>query len=179
MVMADLVCIPAALWTAMTLKEGTPLHTSPGDSWLYVAAILSSVPVFARLGLYRAIVRFLGTRALLAVIAGVSVSVALLLIVNQLLLGKGVHISSVRDLLGARADLRRRQPFSRARADPGAATRLGSRRDLRRRVAGAQVASALLGGGPITRSRSSMTARACTAAASTASRYLAPRTCPR
>ena len=94
MVMADLVCIPAALWTAMTLKEGTPLHTSPGDSWLYVAAILSSVPVFARLGLYRAIVRFLGTRALLAVIAGVSVSVALLLIVNQLLLGKGVHIST-------------------------------------------------------------------------------------
>src|SRR5687768_2363360 len=58
MVLADLVCIPAALWTAMTLKQGTPLHASPDDSWLYLAAILSSVPVFVRLGLYRAVVRF-------------------------------------------------------------------------------------------------------------------------
>src|SRR5678815_3307557 len=50
MVLADLVCIPAALWTAMTLKQGTPLHASPDDSLLYIAAILSSVPVFVRLG---------------------------------------------------------------------------------------------------------------------------------
>jgi FlaA1/EpsC-like NDP-sugar epimerase len=95
MVLADLVCIPAALWTAMTLKQGTPLHASLDDSWLYLAAIMSSVPVFVRLGLYRAVVRFLGTRALLTVVTGVSVSVGLLLIVNQLMLGKGVHISTL------------------------------------------------------------------------------------
>ena len=94
MVLADLVCIPAALWTAMTLKQGTPLHASLDDSWLYLAAIMASVPVFVRLGLYRAVVRFLGTRALLTVVTGVSVSVGLLLIVNQLMLGKGVHIST-------------------------------------------------------------------------------------
>jgi FlaA1/EpsC-like NDP-sugar epimerase len=147
MVMADLVCIPAALWTAMTLKEGTPLHTSPGDSWLYVAAILSSVPVFARLGLYRAIVRFLGTRALLAVIAGVSVSVALLLIVNQLLLGKGVHISTFAIYWalaliyvgGSRFLARGLIQVRRLGSDRVAIYGAG--------VAGAQVASALLGSG--------------------------------
>jgi FlaA1/EpsC-like NDP-sugar epimerase len=94
MLLADLICIPAALWTAMTLKEGTPLHASASDGWLYLAAVFASVPVFIRLGLYRAVVRFIGPRALTTVVAGVSVSVALLLIVNELLLGKGVHIST-------------------------------------------------------------------------------------
>jgi FlaA1/EpsC-like NDP-sugar epimerase len=94
MLLADLVCIPAALWTAMTLKQGTPMHASAGDGWLYLGALAASVPVFARLGLYRAVVRFIGTRVLLAVLAGVTVSVGLLLIVNRLLLGQGVHIST-------------------------------------------------------------------------------------
>src|SRR5687768_15691105 len=94
MLLADLVCIPAALWTAMTLRQGTPVHTSAGDVWLYFGALAASVPVFARLGLYRAVVRFIGARVLLAVLAGVTVSVGLLLFVNELLLGQGVHIST-------------------------------------------------------------------------------------
>ena len=38
----------------MTLKQGTPCMPPLGDSWLYLAAIMASVPVFVRLGLYRA-----------------------------------------------------------------------------------------------------------------------------
>jgi FlaA1/EpsC-like NDP-sugar epimerase len=147
MVLADLVCIPAALWTAMTLKQGTPLHASPDDSLLYIAAILSSVPVFVRLGLYRAVVRFLGTRAMLTVVTGVSVSVGLLLIVNQLMLGKGVHISTFAIYWalaliyvgGSRMVARALIHVRRLGSDRVAIYGAG--------VAGAQVANALLGSG--------------------------------
>ncbi len=94
MLLADLICIPAALWTAITLKLGTPFHGFGGSGWLYVAAVAASVPVFTRLGLYRAVVRFIGPRALVAVVAGVSVSTLLLLVVNALVLGEAIHIST-------------------------------------------------------------------------------------
>jgi FlaA1/EpsC-like NDP-sugar epimerase len=95
MLVADLVCIPAALWTAISLKAGQPVPIVDGHYWPYVAATLASVPVFTRLGLYRAVVRFIGPRAMLAVIAGVTASVVLLLVVNQTLLGKAVQVSTL------------------------------------------------------------------------------------
>ena len=172
MVLADLVCIPAALWTAMTLKQGTPLHASLDDSWLYLAAIMASVPVFVRLGLYRAVVRFLGTRALLTVVTGVSVSVGLLLIVNQLMLGKGVHISTFAIYWalaliyvgGSRMVARALIHVRRLGSDRVAIYGAG--------VAGAQVANALLGGrtyDPVAFIDDKQVA--CRAAASTASRF--------
>ena len=86
------------LWQGLTRPTGSgaleSVHTSAGDVWLYFGALAASVPVFARLGLYRAVVRFIGARVLLAVLAGVTVSVGLLLFVNELLLGQGVHIST-------------------------------------------------------------------------------------
>src|SRR5262245_53053299 len=72
MLLCDVVCIPAALWTAMSLKAGVPDQYLGEDAWLYVAALLASVPVFMHLGLYRAVVRFIGFRAMIAVFAGVT-----------------------------------------------------------------------------------------------------------
>jgi FlaA1/EpsC-like NDP-sugar epimerase len=45
---------------------------------VYVAALLASIPVFTRLGLYRAVIRYLGPKAVLAVVSGVTFSVVLL-----------------------------------------------------------------------------------------------------
>jgi FlaA1/EpsC-like NDP-sugar epimerase len=82
MLIADGVFIPFALWSAITLRLGVTDHRFDGDIWLYAAALAASVPVFARLGLYRAVIRFLGGRALMAVTIGVTTSVALLLLTN-------------------------------------------------------------------------------------------------
>src|SRR5262252_7345287 len=75
MLLCDVVCIPAALWTAMSLKAGAPDQSLGEDAWLYLAALLATLPVFVHLGLYRAVVRFIGSRALIAVFVGVTVSV--------------------------------------------------------------------------------------------------------
>jgi FlaA1/EpsC-like NDP-sugar epimerase len=82
MVAADVVIIPLALWTAIALKLGEVSHNLGENGWLYLAAILASVPVFARMGLYRAVVRFMGPKALVAVFSGVTVSVALIAVLN-------------------------------------------------------------------------------------------------
>ncbi len=84
MLIADTIFIPGALWCAVTLRLGTIDHSVYGMVWLYAIALVASVPIFARLGLYRAVIRFLGGRALFAVTLGVTVSSTLLIIANFL-----------------------------------------------------------------------------------------------
>lgn len=79
---ADLVFVPLALWTAITLRLGTIDHGIPGAGLLYLLALCTTIPVFARLGLYRAVVRFISTQAIASVFAGVTISVGLLLALN-------------------------------------------------------------------------------------------------
>ena len=78
MLTADTIGIPIVLWTALTLRLGTVQHHASGTEWIYVAALLTSVPVFTRMGLYRAVIRYLGHRAIFAVVTGVTTSVVLL-----------------------------------------------------------------------------------------------------
>ena len=72
MVAADLVAIPLALWTAYALRfaEWWPASFVAPFWWLFVVAPPVGVFVFARLGLYRAVVRFMGPQTLSAVIKG-------------------------------------------------------------------------------------------------------------
>jgi FlaA1/EpsC-like NDP-sugar epimerase len=78
MLAADVLGIPVVLWSALTLRLGTVAHYVAGTEWIYAAALLTSVPVFVRMGLYRAVIRYLGPKAIIAVISGVTVSVILL-----------------------------------------------------------------------------------------------------
>jgi FlaA1/EpsC-like NDP-sugar epimerase len=93
MVLSDLIAMPAALWTAFLLHTGTISSEIRANTWLYGAAILFTVPVFIRLGLYRAVVRFLGIHAALAITVGVSVSTISLLLINQFFLEAQVPIA--------------------------------------------------------------------------------------
>jgi len=90
MIATDLVAIPAALWSALTLKLGTIDHGLGGGAWLYIAALVAAIPVFMRLGLYRAIVRFIGPRAMVTVLVGVTASVVLLTAANVALMRKPI-----------------------------------------------------------------------------------------
>jgi len=144
---ADLICIPTTLWAAISLESGVPAPIPTEQIWLYVAAVVASVPVFVRLGLYRAVIRFMGPRALIAVLAGVTVSVLLLLAINSLVLEVQVPVTALiiyfnLALLyvgGSRLLARSLMQFRRAGADRVIIYGAGA--------AGAQVLSALRGSG--------------------------------
>ena len=74
---ADALMLPLALWAAISLKLGYPVF--PRNAWpAYAAAVVVTLPIFVRLGLYRAVIRFLGHRAIFAVALGVFLSAVLL-----------------------------------------------------------------------------------------------------
>ncbi|MDY7116728.1 nucleoside-diphosphate sugar epimerase/dehydratase [Halomonas sp. SSL-5] len=72
MVAADLVALPLALWSAYALRlaEWWPERYLQPYWWLFVILPPVGVFIFARLGLYRAVVRFMGPQAMWAVIKG-------------------------------------------------------------------------------------------------------------
>lgn len=74
MLSADVVMIPLALWSAVSLQAARPAPLDAGLLFFLATALFFSVPVFVRLGLYRAVVRFMGTRAVMAVVKGVTIS---------------------------------------------------------------------------------------------------------
>jgi FlaA1/EpsC-like NDP-sugar epimerase len=90
----DFLVLPFALWSAVVLRTGQ-LNLDPGPPWwAYLATVLVSVPLFLRRGLYRAVVRYLETRAFLAVV-GAALSAALLFSVLMLALGSpGIPLTS-------------------------------------------------------------------------------------
>jgi FlaA1/EpsC-like NDP-sugar epimerase len=69
--------MPLALWAAMSLKAGHPSFDPP--TWpAYAAVVAVSIPIFVSLGLYRAVIRFLGHKAVFAVAFAVALSGVLL-----------------------------------------------------------------------------------------------------
>jgi FlaA1/EpsC-like NDP-sugar epimerase len=74
---ADSLMMPLALWAAISLKIGHPSF-SITDWPAYVAVVAVSTPIFVRMGLYRAVIRFLGHQAIFAVALAVFLSGVLL-----------------------------------------------------------------------------------------------------
>lgn len=77
---ADMVLVPFALWASFALRLSSWRPELNDGVWLLVLAPLVSIPFFIRLGLYRAVVRFLGGQVLNAVFVGISVSVFMLIV---------------------------------------------------------------------------------------------------
>jgi FlaA1/EpsC-like NDP-sugar epimerase len=82
MMVSDLIAIPAALATAVCLRFG--FETAPLDNLVrfYLIAVLSTIPVFIRIGLYRAVVRYVGIHAALLIAGGVGFSAVTLMVAN-------------------------------------------------------------------------------------------------
>lgn len=77
-VLTDLFLLFAAFWSALALRFET-IHPDLGTyGWQMVAAPLLAIPIFVRLGLYRAVVRFMEDRVVFVVAGGVTLSVLLL-----------------------------------------------------------------------------------------------------
>ncbi|HRD87440.1 MAG TPA: nucleoside-diphosphate sugar epimerase/dehydratase [Accumulibacter sp.] len=75
---ADLVLLTCAFWSALALRFETFTPEIEQYAWQMIAAPLLAVPVFIRLGLYRAVVRFMEDRVVFVVAGGVTVSVLML-----------------------------------------------------------------------------------------------------
>ena len=76
-VCTDCVMIPLALWTAISLKTGYP-EESLSDWPAFLTVVAVTIPVFVRAGLYRAVIRFLGHKAVFVVALSVVISAVIL-----------------------------------------------------------------------------------------------------
>jgi len=69
----DSLLLVSALWLAFSLRLGELfIPSSENIIWLFVTAPLIAIPVFTRFGLYRAIIRYIGFKALWAVVQAVT-----------------------------------------------------------------------------------------------------------
>ncbi|WP_286239873.1 polysaccharide biosynthesis protein [Neptuniibacter halophilus] len=87
MVLSDLIALPLALWSgyALRLAEWWP-SSYLSEAWLlFLLTPVFGVFIFMRLGLYRAVVRFMGAQAILSVCKGV-VALAVLLWASAIVL---------------------------------------------------------------------------------------------
>jgi FlaA1/EpsC-like NDP-sugar epimerase len=73
MICVDLVALPLALWSgyALRLSEWWPENYLIESWWLFFVMPVIGVYIFMRLGLYRAVVRFMGAQAIWAIFKGV------------------------------------------------------------------------------------------------------------
>jgi FlaA1/EpsC-like NDP-sugar epimerase len=78
MVTADAIMLPLALWAALILKFDQ-LSFAPAQHWdLFLVGTGSAIVIFSVLGLYRAIIRFIGPQAMVVVVVGIVLSNATL-----------------------------------------------------------------------------------------------------
>lgn len=79
LILADLVWLPLALWLALVLRWGDQHYLLDyRDTLVFSLTTFFSILVFLRLGLYQAVIRFMGTEAIIAVLIGVSISALIL-----------------------------------------------------------------------------------------------------
>ncbi|SDG53461.1 NDP-sugar epimerase, includes UDP-GlcNAc-inverting 4,6-dehydratase FlaA1 and capsular polysaccharide biosynthesis protein EpsC [Pseudomonas seleniipraecipitans] len=82
-VSVDVVLVWAALWLAFVVRLGdfSQIHPLDGHLWLFALAPLISIPLFIRFGMYRAVLRYFGNEALIAITKAVSLSALILALV--------------------------------------------------------------------------------------------------
>ncbi|WP_027924133.1 nucleoside-diphosphate sugar epimerase/dehydratase [Pseudomonas sp. URMO17WK12:I12] len=79
-VSTDVVLVWVALWMSFVVRLGIDEMINPIERhfWLFMAAPLVSIPLFIRFGMYRAVMRYFGNDALIAIIKAVSLSALIL-----------------------------------------------------------------------------------------------------
>jgi len=77
-VAADYTLLLTAFWSALALRFETLTPALAGYDWQMLVAPLLAIPIFIKLGLYRAVIRFMEDRAVFVVAGGVTLSVVLL-----------------------------------------------------------------------------------------------------
>jgi FlaA1/EpsC-like NDP-sugar epimerase len=79
-VITDCLLVWAALWMSFIVRLGIDEMINPFTQhfWLFAAAPVVAIPLFIRFGMYRAVMRYFGNDALIAIIKAVSLSALIL-----------------------------------------------------------------------------------------------------
>jgi len=82
-VVSDIVLVWGALWLAFIVRLGIDDMYNPvrAHFWLFICAPIIAIPLFIRFGMYRAVMRYFGNDALIAIVKAVSLSSLLLSVV--------------------------------------------------------------------------------------------------
>ncbi|WEX17567.1 nucleoside-diphosphate sugar epimerase/dehydratase [Pseudomonas sp. OVF7] len=85
-VVTDIVLVWGALWLAFVVRLGFDDLNNPFvvHFWLFLSAPVIAIPLFIHFGMYRAVMRYFGNDALIAIIKAVSLSALLLALVVYL-----------------------------------------------------------------------------------------------
>lgn len=85
-VIVDICLVWFALWLAFVVRLGFSELDNPIllHSWLFISAPFVAIPLFIHFGMYRAVMRYFGNDALIAIIKAVSLSALLLALVVYL-----------------------------------------------------------------------------------------------
>ncbi|RMP72144.1 hypothetical protein ALQ17_04664 [Pseudomonas fluorescens] len=85
-VVTDIVLVWGALWLAFVVRLGFDDLNNPFvvHLWLFLSAPVIAIPLFIHFGMYRAVMRYFGNDALIAIIKAVSLSALLLALVVYL-----------------------------------------------------------------------------------------------
>ncbi|QIB52591.1 nucleoside-diphosphate sugar epimerase/dehydratase [Pseudomonas sp. OIL-1] len=100
-IVADVLLMWAALWLAFVIRlgpEGWLLPTS-AQAWLFLLAPLVSLPVYIRMGMYRAVMRYFGNDALRCIFRAVTTASVGLVVVVVALRMAGVDVFRSRSIL--------------------------------------------------------------------------------
>ncbi|WP_373999517.1 polysaccharide biosynthesis protein [Bdellovibrio bacteriovorus] len=79
MLFCDVILLPLALYSAIALRLGSFRVDVSQYYWLFIILPFLTVPIFVRVGLYRAVIRYMDDKIIATVFYGVSLSVLLLL----------------------------------------------------------------------------------------------------
>jgi len=79
-VLTDISLVWFALWMAFVVRLGVDELVNPFTQhvWLFVSAPVIAIPLFVRFGMYRAVMRYFGNDALIAIIKAVTLSALIL-----------------------------------------------------------------------------------------------------
>ena len=72
---ADALLLPLSMWTAIGLRLGVWSFPQMRPWWVYLLFPIVGIPIFIRLGLYRAVIRHIEERALVSIALAVTISV--------------------------------------------------------------------------------------------------------
>jgi FlaA1/EpsC-like NDP-sugar epimerase len=87
---ADTLTLPFAIWLAYAMRLGTWTPDLRGGLSLLLLAPALSIPLFIKFGLYRAVIRYIGEQAMLAILQAVILSTLLLALTSVLLDLQGI-----------------------------------------------------------------------------------------
>jgi FlaA1/EpsC-like NDP-sugar epimerase len=86
MIATDFFLVTLSLWLAFALRLSEWFWPSENQLWLFLLGPIIALPIFIRLGLYRAIVRYIGFNAMLAIVQAITILVLIWLVISITLL---------------------------------------------------------------------------------------------